>query len=469
MKFLGISLLFLCSFQVSALTCTADENPTVNLSDEGGSLANLRVTDQNGLGICHIEQLHKMLQAKLPNHPDLSRVQLAIMEKKVRDQNLTKKNAVRWMKNPDMAGGVYIDAGNSCEAMNRLSNQSICLAQFDRFEELTRNTPADQMKIISSLSRYFDDRQRAVTEPMIEQIKNYPLEADEAIRSCTVSEEVFEQLIAKYVAFKKLKDPDYQLSEKFTKESLALSSQQIIVGFDYDTHISTLLPGIEEYDSGSLKTQLAHYLTKTEPCVLEKLRKLEPICSNFKNSEKDVLKLTEFGMHLGEIVNVLKGDLDRDKFFENAFNCLGDKKVTIPAIRCITDNLAPLAKKATNEADYQAIVDAKIEKQLALGTPVGISVCTRFFKQPKAKSFLLGLGVSTCGDPSVAGYKNGEGAHAVTIIGSRCNNGEKQYLVQNSWGDGCFYSKEFECTKKGGFWASSTSVISNTRNLNYLE
>jgi hypothetical protein len=75
-----------------------------------------------------------------------------------------------------------------------------------------------------------------------------------------------------------------------------------------------------------------------------------------------------------------------------------------------------------------------------------------------------------CGDSKAAGYKKGEGSHAVTIVGSRCHNGIKEYLVQNSWGASCSpYHTSYECTGKGGFWTPASVVINNTRMLNILE
>ena len=94
MKFMLLCLTYLIPYCAYALTCSHQD--IRNLSAPGGSLYPLRSTDQNGLGICHIEQLHKMLKARLPGHPDFSRIQLAIAEKQNRDKNLVVKRAVRW-------------------------------------------------------------------------------------------------------------------------------------------------------------------------------------------------------------------------------------------------------------------------------------------------------------------------------------------------------------------------------------
>lgn len=467
MRFLGLTLLTFYSFQAFGLSCV--ESPLRNLSDAGGSLENLRTTDQNGLGICHIEQLHKMLKAKLPGHPDLSRVQLAIAEKRVRDKNVENKKAVRWMNGPFEIGGSYIDAGNSCEAMKLIKNQDICLAENDRFEQITKLKPAYQGQIISKLSIYFDQRAKGTTESMVAQLKAHPLEADQAIKSCPIEQAFFNTMVTKFVAFKADQDAQYRLPENFVRENLSINSAQLFSGIDYLTHISDVLPGIEFVENGDLATALLDQLVKTEKCVAESLANIAPLCEAFQFADSEILKLTNFGMNLNEIANILQGDLDRDKFFEESFQCPSDKKIHIPKIACETVNTAKIAKHSETEDEYHTKVDEKIEEQLAKQVPVGISTCTRFFKNPEARSMPIGTEKFNCGDTTLPEYKKGEGSHAVTIIGSRCVNGAKQYLIQNSWGSGCFYDASFECTKKGGFWAPASSVINNVRNLNYLE
>jgi hypothetical protein len=95
--------LFLIPQTVLALTCSGTS--VKNLSNKGGSLHPLRITDQNGLGICHIEQLHKLIKARLPGHPDLSRHQMAMVEKRVRDSKILFFKQESWVNFKETAKG----------------------------------------------------------------------------------------------------------------------------------------------------------------------------------------------------------------------------------------------------------------------------------------------------------------------------------------------------------------------------
>lgn len=467
-------LLFFISFKTLAVPCSGSSE--INLTSPGSSLEKLRITDQNGLGICHIEQLHKMLQAAIPGNPDLSRVQLAIMEKKIRDQELENKKAVRWMKN-SIVGGVYIDAGNSCEAFDFIQGQEICLAEHDRFEQLTKNNPDDQMNIIGKLSVYFDHRNKNRSNGMDILFLESPDALNGAIQACKADKDSYQQFIQRYTSH--LKENESVYGKKFVRNTLkaitplkqnvfTLNSQDFLSGKSYVAHLEEKFPRISEIADGTFLNEGLLELKKTEQCVFESLKNAAPLCRVPGSPVNDIVKLTDLGMSIHEITKILIGSSDRDKFFSEAFACEGTK-IKIPPMRCNLEHLMPLAKEAKDLESYQQLVTAKLDAQLAKGTPIGISVCTRFFHHPQVKTFKVGSNKFSCGDTKDPDYKKGEASHAVTIIGSRCVNNKKEYLIQNSWGDGCFYSRSYECTRAGGFWAPADSIINNTRNLNYLE
>ncbi len=464
-------------------------NTKSDLSATGGSLSPLRVTNQNGLGICHIEQLHKMLKAKLPGHPDLSRVQLAIAEKKMRDRELTTKKAVRW-KNAQGVGGTYIDAGNSCDAFNHLKSQKICPAEADRFEQLTKQNPDHQEKIIETISEYFDSRPNqfmwdfasasAHEGPIVTKL-------DESFRACSLSPVRVTQLRNHYLAhvyFVKTQLGSRYAGMKASAENLshlnlAMEGADYLQGKSYLKHLQSILPAAEIGKDAPTSKALAAQITMAaremqskENCVMQNMKSFNNLyyCAPpLGKSAVDVINLNSLGLSLREIVNILDGDRDRDKFFTEAFSCSTQKVLIPPQINCRTEDITQMAKDSRTESEFHTKVDQKIEAKLKKGTPIGISSCTRFFTNPNAKTNQVGSNTFTCGQAGSAGYKKGEGSHAVTIIGSRCQNGVKEYLVQNSWGPGCFYDKSFECTKQGGFWAPVSTVINNIRNINYLE
>jgi C1A family cysteine protease len=67
-------------------------------------------------------------------------------------------------------------------------------------------------------------------------------------------------------------------------------------------------------------------------------------------------------------------------------------------------------------------------------------------------SDLLGKGVNSIGSPD----------HASTLIGRRFNStsGQCEYLIKNSWGDGCSAAKSIGC-ENGNYWVSRTALRNN--------
>ena len=483
------SVIFYSSLSLASQTCTGQK--VVDLAEKGGPLYPLRTTNQNGLGICHIEQLHKLLKAKVPGHPDLSRVQLAIAEKKRRDHGRpVQKNAVRW-RDKNGIGGTYIDAGNTCDAFNLIKGESICPAGNDRFEQLTQSQPYNQEKILETLSEYFDSRPKFPTfgvflnsysETDFEKKLNYGFEV------CPVDTEVFNSLKNAYISHIKdqktwlgiLYSKKLQDAQKLTPGSLKMSARKFNLGTSYESHLQNIFPknksALYSETAKALDkkiTAAASEMKKNEACVVSKLNEQNnsPLClAPIGKSTMDVLNLTSLGMNLREVTNIIDGDRDRDSFFSEAFAC-SSKKVNIPTdLNCNKIDLTEYSAASKTKDQYEKQVAGIIDNKIGNGTPIGISTCTRYFKDPSVSTMVVGTKNYNCGDSKAPGYKKGEGSHAVTIIGSRCHNGIKEYLVQNSWGSSCSsYHTSYECTGKGGFWTPASVVINNTRMLNILE
>jgi hypothetical protein len=448
----------------------------------------MRTTDQNGLGICHLEQLHKMLKARLPGHPDLSRIQLAIAEKSTRDKGQAVKKAVRW-GGPTNVGGTYLDAGSSCGAFNLIKGQGICPAKSDRFEQLTKQNPSNQEKIIETLSLYFDQRQNNPFTPGfgVPGLDAVRPALDRALLACGPSmmqlyslRKSMDSYLAQNKSFLGFTNVLLTSRQSTLKESdFAMKTIDFIGGTSYEAHLTKVLTNNPDFiftgaGAEEVKKQirsLASSMRTNETCVTKKAQEnLSPFClSPLGDTTKQMLGLSELGLSIQEILRLLKGSWDRDTYFQEAFACNGFKVPIPSSIVCRDTDLVNMAAASKTQQEYHEKASAKIDAYLAKGTPVGISVCTRFFRNPASKLVSAGSKDYKCGDKKDPNYKNGEGSHAVTIIASRCRNGRPEYLVQNSWGSGCFYSDSFECTKKGGFWAPASVVLNNTRRFSALE
>lgn len=467
MKIISYTILSLLAFNSFAQTC--DESKTVNLTEKGSSLDNLRITDQNGLGICHIEQLHKMLQAKMNDQADLSRLQLAIVEKRNRDINVQSKPAIRWMKSETAVGGLYIDAGNSCEAFELLKGEDICLAKEDRYEQLSSLKPQHQLELMARLAKYFDNRAKSPASEFLSRINQSPEELDPYIQSCPMTEANFLEIKNEYVEFLSSKNDETLLenAKTLTAQNFMMKADKLIRSGNIKNHIAEVFKELPKDSTLFKKTE--KLMLESEKCVILQLNKAEPMCTLLNPNEKSILALTNLGSDLNEIFSIMKGDMDRDKFFEEAYKCEDMHKRKIPNLTCKTEHLLSIVKTQESEEKMLEQFETKMDGLLDRKTPIGISTCTRFFKKPTAKTFDFEKKTFDCGDRRSPEYVDGEGSHAVTIIGSRCKAGVKEYLIQNSWGDGCAYSDKFECTKKGGFWAPSKIIMKNIRNFNYLE
>ncbi len=116
------------------------------------------------------------------------------------------------------------------------------------------------------------------------------------------------------------------------------------------------------------------------------------------------------------------------------------------------------------------LMRSKVENSLAQGRPVGVDVCTSFHRQPLASS-KYGQECTATGP---------HGYHAMVVIGHRCVNGSLEYLIQNSWGPSCGFTRSMEqswenpdeqvevrhheCIEgQGAFWVDEEILMRNMR------
>lgn len=469
MKFLiTIVSFFIFNHTFAEVSCS--KTSTIDLSAKGGPLYPLRITDQDGLGICHAEQLHKLLKAKLSGHPDLSRVGLAINEKANRDKKILsyKKKAIRWMKSEDKVGGFYFDAGDACTAYSRLRGASICLAKDDQLEILSKKNASDQERILSALSKYFDaSNDIGKVNFLLIAPFDASLEMERALNRCPIDVRISEKFRLAYEEeASESRNPKIYSTLQF---NYYMNSQSM------KGYVETMLPKIKRIKNFSayFKSVYSDYLSAlkdAESCATLKFHNPnESTISDFTCAAPvapEIMSLAKFGFNLKDFYRLVQVRQDRDTYFKNAFTCEGNKVVIPSNLKCSGINTfssaLKLKDKEKHAEDFVKKVDSILEKNL----PVGISVCTRFFKNPNVTTINFETSKYDCGDKDSPDYKTGEGSHAVTIIGKRCHKGNIEYLVQNSWGQGCgYYSKAYSCTGKGGFWVPAGILSMNSKAL----
>ena len=97
----------------------------------------------------------------------------------------------------------------------------------------------------------------------------------------------------------------------------------------------------------------------------------------------------------------------------------------------------------------------RFSRNLGEGRPVGISYCTGFFRDLNDS---MDYRLKNC-DPD---KNHRHGKHASAIIGERCKNGKREYLIQNSWGNQCDSYKSLDCNaKQGTIWVPQDVLFPN--------
>lgn len=462
MKYLFLLPLITVSFNSLAKECK-----TIDLSAEKGVLHPLRATDQDGLGICHIEQLQRMLKAKMDNNPDLARISLAVMEKKGRDKILPvdKKKAVRWKGSDGLPGGTFIDAGNACEAFELVKGREICESKDDLFENVTKLRPYDQKKLLDALSLYFDGKERNFAGKMMtDQLKtSIEIDYETALKECPVDEVVIEKFSKIYKSNGGSGDPELLKS---------LQVKKYLESYSLNSYLNRIIPDVEFVNRVNPKVTLAYEslheaLSRQEACAAKKLTmKSENMCRFEEMVDVSrIIALTSLGLTVKDLYRFIDFTIDRDDYFEKALSCAGKKLVIPDNLKCSTISLIGMSRSETYVDDFSALLTKNLEEN----TPIGISICTRFFNKTNVVT-LKPDQTYPCGNKDDPDYQKGEGSHAVTIIGKRCINGKNQFLIHNSWGTGCgYYAKEYECNKKGGFWVDEEIIARNARLVNILK
>lgn len=408
-----------------------------------------------------------MLKAKMKDNPDLARISLAVLEKRGRDKNLLteKKKAVRWKASDGLPGGTFIDAGNACEAFDLVKDQEICESKNDLFENFTKVNAYDQKKILDALSLYFDGKEKNLSGRLLTDKLKAAIVVDysNAVRECPINDVVIDSLTKLYKDGNGTGNPDHfrNLQVRTYLESKSIK--------DY---IQEILPDLEEVSKreaslGAFSRALVETLQDQEKCATRKLSmKSDNLCLFEADANiSRIMNLSALGFSARDLYRFVDYTEDRDEYFNKALHCDGVKHKIPSTLNCSTISLIEMSKKDTYIKDFSDLLTKNLEED----TPIGISVCTRFFTKPNVVT-LKPDQTYPCGNKNDPDYQNGEGSHAVTIIGKRCVNGKNQFLIHNSWGTGCgYYAKEYECNKKGGFWVDEEIIAKNARLVNILK
>ncbi|MBI2522501.1 MAG: hypothetical protein HYV97_18925 [Bdellovibrio sp.] len=144
------------------------------------------------------------------------------------------------------------------------------------------------------------------------------------------------------------------------------------------------------------------------------------------------------------------------KFFGHL--CNHTPRVRIDNVKCRNHHLWLRGKRGLEQLIKKVSTNLKLKK----AQPVMISYCGQVLE--KGRKY-RGLG-NTLLDP----FKTAScGYHASVIIGLRVQNKIPQFLVRNSWGEGCDgYSRDWECDK-GNLWLDAEVLAKNMTDYHLLQ
>jgi len=153
-------LIFLIPIFSYAQDCgSVKDGVVIRLDHEGNSLAKSKVQDQDGIGSCYANTASVMLQAILPNNPDVSYINLALQN--AEKFNVAKPGSFAFMKDDKLLlnGGFICDVFKSAK-----DNGGVCNRKDVPLENIIFNSKVDgfhdanfiQQEVITKVSTYYD-------------------------------------------------------------------------------------------------------------------------------------------------------------------------------------------------------------------------------------------------------------------------------------------------------------------------
>ncbi len=147
-----------CNVMNGSEIVTIAEDDQVTLYDEGKSLQNFHIQDQDGLGVCYANATSTLLKSVLPNNPDVSYTHAALVSStsgwRANTEWGTNSGKAKYLKSPekDFTYGGYI-----CETIAALQKRGgACAQNKSLFEKNEMMNPHVQERILQSVGKYFD-------------------------------------------------------------------------------------------------------------------------------------------------------------------------------------------------------------------------------------------------------------------------------------------------------------------------
>lgn len=143
-----------CSYSDGKNLVYVKEGEALSLRDEGRSLANLEVQDQDGLGTCYANTTSAVLTSVLPGHPDVSYTQAALSSSSHGWSQNWKNGKNQYISKDD---DQFISGGYVCETIAGMKNAGgACPKSLSITEADAPLDPYVQERLFDGLGSYFD-------------------------------------------------------------------------------------------------------------------------------------------------------------------------------------------------------------------------------------------------------------------------------------------------------------------------
>ncbi|MEK6626224.1 MAG: C1 family peptidase [Bdellovibrionota bacterium] len=494
----------LLTFSAETPACPVD---SVRLDGSGGSMSNVRTLDQGDLGICYACAASQAAAAK---HGSTGYCPLSVAadDARVHKENITgTDNALE---------GSFV-----CRAINAANKKGYCQSCGPFYEALKRDngggkeffdaantyynafiqnlkttTPTVWKNLLKN--RYASDRERIaqefrlglclVTPTTLRSSLVYPVQ-DVLIRALRANNpgEYFNAMIETTCTERnpaaggrspKCKDNDFPTPSK---------SRSIL-----RNHFTakTDMPIGMEFCSNMFNVARPEDFQSTYPNSSGSMMNFEAY-----TGAGDRMKwlLQSFQSKIEKTMDTLRAKIERNLILCAVSNCTdGTVKAKTLAYfervqKCFTDHRVQTMRKRNRHSVYSQYLDVKKE---AIGNPISTMV-GKALTSCKKDLYTLSAALPTTGYPQIARNELVQklqeqiaiaekertcGNHAVLLIGTRCSNNKRQYLIRNSWGQSCNgYSHDTtqsnsECeASTSTVWVNEEVVINNTYSLNKIE
>jgi hypothetical protein len=510
---------------VKAVECPSEE---VRLDAPGGPLENSPVQDQDGMNICYANTSSVMLQAAIPEHPEISAIDLSIQTYKDNSTRMKSGNFYYDRTVTDAQGKEKIestffnDIGHVSEVLKTAKLNGVCprsnsLLESGGLFEGGYSDPENSQSVVLQQTAQFINEMNSAKSPGFKE--NF---------SSTVPElrKIYQKNLADHKTMdagksnnlpryhRSLLDVAYPGDENKAKRENAKKDLDtyFLENHKYAIDTNQHYEDFEFSEMANLQKKYPEFVEvlkankETSKDNLDKdktyRRIMDPTYAFWIDAEAHLGKSTYWktcddSIKLsGGLYNIATsfGQVGAYLEFENFLNgldhpdvnlvlgavapkCLDEKnRIKIPEtlefVKYEFPDPKPAYDKNKNLINYDQIMTYGRNRILwsvkgEKPLPVAMSICSAIISKKTVynKETKSNDPLYTNNDPASCKAAGG-GSHSVLVIGARKNkkSGVCEYLIQNSWGAECGSVAKREC-KNGKFWMEEEELLLNSNGI----